>query len=280
MVHSQNYGASLSALDQYTREVKLSSLLTDEEEGQLLQCINSNVDGQQALDRLVEGYQPLMIGLARRFARHCQHLELLDLVQEGNLGLLQAIQKYDAGKSNASFRTFAFTWTRGSMLTAFWQNEDAIRLPLNKVKAIRQMVAANARLLSLLDREPTIAETAQEMQMKERDVLELVVLQEQQVVSLHSFPSDDDDLSLEDILAAPSDSDFNDGRFSSVDDALASLPERERVIIHLRYGFHDGHPYTQREVAGLLGIACSTVASLDRRAHMRLRRTLNEKIVA
>jgi len=279
MVHSQDYGTSLGALDQYAREVKQASPLMNEEEVQLLQRINDNVNGQHAFDRLVEGYQPLMIGLARRFVRHCQHLELLDLVQEGNLGLLQAIQKYDSGKSNASFRTFAFTWARGSMLTAFWQNEDAIRLPLNKVKAIRQMMAVNSRLLSLLDREPTIAETAQEMQMKERDVLELVVLQEQQVVSLHSFPSDDD-LSLEDTLAAPSDTHFTDSRFSSVDDALASLPERERVVIHLRYGFHDGRSYTQKEVAGLLGIACSTIASLDRRAHMRLRQVLSEKIAA
>ena len=142
------------------------------------------------------------------------------------------------------------------------------------------MVAVNSRLLSQLDREPTITETAQEMQMQECDVLELMVLQEQQVVSLHSFPSDDDDLSLEDILVAPSPSHFNDSRFSSVDDALASLPERERAIIHLRYGFHDGHSYTQKEVAGLLGIACSTVASLDRRAHMRLRQALSEKIAA
>jgi len=280
MVHSQDYGTSLTALDQYSREVKRSSPLTNEEEVKLLRCINDNVDGQRALDRLVEGYQPLMIGLARRFVRHCQHMELLDLVQEGSIGLLQAIQKYEIGKSNASFRTFAFAWARGAMLTAFWQNEDAIRLPLNKVKAIRQMMVVNSQLLSLLGREPTIAETAQEMQMKERDVLELVVLQEQQVVSLHSFPSDDDELSLEDVLAAPSVSAFNDSRFSSVDDALASLPERERVVVHLRYGFHDGRPYTQKEVAGLLGIACSTVASLDRRAHMRLREALSEKIVA
>ena len=280
MVYSQDYGASLSALDQYAREVKHSSPLTDEEEVQLLQRITNNIDGQQALDRLVEGYQPLMISLARRFARHCHHMELLDLVQEGCIGLLQAVQKYDASKSNASFRTFAFTWTRGSMLTAFWQNEDAIRLPLNKVKAIRRMVVANSRLLALLDREPTIAEIAQEMQMTERDVLELVVLQEQEVVSLHSFPSEDDDLSLEDILAAPSNADFHDDRFSSVDDALASLPERERVVIHLRYGFHDGRPYTQKEVADLLGVACSTVSALDRRAHMRLRRALSEKKVA
>ncbi len=275
MIHSQDYGASLTALDQYAREVKRSSPLTDEEEVQLLWCINNNVDAQQALDRLVEGYQPLMIGLARRFARHCQHMELLDLVQEGNIGLLQAVQKYDSGKSNASFRTFAFTWSRGSMLTAFWQNEDAIRLPLNKVKAIRQMAVVNSRLLSLLGREPTIAETAQEMHIKERDVLELVVLQEQQVVNLYSFPADDDEISLEDMLAAPSNSDFNDSRFSSVDDALASLPERERVVIHLRYGFHDGRPYTQKEVADLLGVACSTVSALDRRAHMRLRHALS-----
>lgn len=272
MVQSQEI--SLTAHDQYLRHVARIPQLSQTEEMQLLWCIKSgsDVDAQQACDRLIEGYQSLMIGLAKRFVRHCQEMELLDLVQEGNLGLLQAIEKYEMSKEEASFKTFAFAWVRGAMLTAFWRNEGAIRLPLNKVRAIRQMHVVNTRLLSLLGREPTTKETAQEMQMSESDVRELVVLQEQQIVSLHAFPTNDDDLTLEDVL---SDTSSSHSSFSSVDDALASLPERERVVVELRYGFHDGKPYTKREVALLLGVASSLIDTLERRAHKHLRQALS-----
>jgi len=275
MIHNQNYDTSLTALDQYIREVNRIPRLTDGEEEQLLQRVLSDKCDRRARDRLVEGYQSMIIGLAHRFARHCQHLELLDLVQEGNEGLLRAIEKYDEKRQGASFKTFAFSWVRGSMLTAIWQYEDAIRLPLNKVKAIRYMAAVTTRLLSLLGREPTIAEIAKEMEMKERNVWELVALQGQEVVSLHSLPGDGDGLALGEMIPDTSVSTSVYSQFSSLDDALEALPERERLVVQLRYGFHDGQPYTQKEVASLLGVALSTVAMVDRRAHVRLRSALS-----
>jgi len=278
MLENQGYGISLSAYEQYMRQVKRTPQLTSEEETNLLLTIQSGVEACQARDRIVEGYQPLLIGLAKRFVRRCKEMELLDLVQEGNLGLLQAIEKYDVSKGESSFKTFAFAWVRGTMLIAFWRYEGAIRLPLNKVQAIRQMGVVNTRLLSLLGREPTIAETAQEMQVNERDVRELIVLQEQQVVSLHAFPTEDDDLSLEDVVADPMTSHFMDHGPSSIptplETALASLPDRERIVVNLRYGFDDGQARTQREVAHLLGVTLSTVEAVDRRAQRRLRQAL------
>ncbi len=276
MLENQGYGISFSAYEQYMRQVKQTPQLTNEEETNLLLAIQSGVEVCQARDRLVEGYQPLLIGLAKRFVRRCKEMELLDLVQEGNLGLLQAIEKYDVSKGESSFKTFAFAWVRGTMLTAFWRYEGAIRLPLNKVQAIRQMGVVNTRLLSLLGREPTIIETAQEMQVNERDVRELIVLQEQQVVSLYAFPTEDDDLSLEDVVADPTASLFMDDSSipTPLETALASLPNRERIVVNLRYGFDDGQARTQREVAHLLGVTLSTVEAVDRRAQRRLRQAL------
>ncbi len=274
MVPIQDYGVSLGALDQYMREVSWTPRLTNEEEVQLLQCLETGVDVQQARDRLVEGYQPLLIGLAKRFVRHCQRMELLDLVQEGNIGLLQALEKYDVCKGGSSFRTFAFAWVRGTMLTALWQQEATMRLPAQKVRAIRQMHATNTRLLALLGREPTLAETAKEMGMREWDVRELVVLQEQEVVSLHLTLDEDGETSLADLIADPAASGFADEGFSSVEDILEQLTERERVVITLRYGFKDGQAYTQQQVADLLNVPLSTVQMVDRRAKMRLRRAL------
>jgi RNA polymerase sigma factor (sigma-70 family) len=275
MIRDQRSRASLSAQDVYLREVRWIPSLTEDEEARLQQCLVSNIDVQQARDRLVEGYQTLIISLARRFVRHCRHLELLDLVQEGSEGLLQAISSYHVSKGESPFKMFAFAWIRGKMLMALWQNERIIRLPFDKVRAIRQLGVITTQLLSVLGREPTCLEMAQAMGMKERDVLELVALQKQEVVSLQACPTDDDDLPIEDIIPDSASATLAHELSSSLDTLLERLPERERIIIRLRYGLHDGQPYSQREVAGLLGISLSTVAALDRRAHMRLRKALS-----
>src|SRR5205823_5239820 len=142
--------------------------------------------------------------------RHCREMELLDLVQEGNVGLLQALEKFDGRAGSGSFRTWAFSWVRGMMLLALWQYEGAIRLPLEKARAVRQMGMANTRLLALLGREPTIEETAVEMGVSEKDVRDLIVLQEQAVVSIHAFPDGDEDCTLEETIVDPRTSDDDD----------------------------------------------------------------------
>ena len=273
MMRLQEQGESLGAFEQYIREVKQLPPLTTEQEAQLLLSIKSGINVQHAREQIVAGYQPLLIGLAKRFVRRCQHLELLDLVQEGNLGLLQAIEKFDESKGESTFRTFVFSWVRTVMLTAFWQHEGTFRFPLHKVRAMRRMGAVNTRLLSELGREPTLAETARAMDVSVREVCELMALQEQQVVSLQAFSYDDSDLSLEEMIADPA-SDNGEDRFAVIEEALESLTEPERVVIKLRFGFNNGQTYTQKEIAHLLGVTVSTVAALDRRAQKRLRQAL------
>ena len=133
MVFSQLQDVTLSAIEQYLRGVKLAAPLLEEEEAQLLHSIELG-QVEQMRDRLIEGYQPLLIGLARRYVRHCREMELLDLVQEGNVGLLQALEEFDGHAGSGSFRTWAFSWVRGLMLLALWQYEGAIRLPLEKAE--------------------------------------------------------------------------------------------------------------------------------------------------
>ena len=269
---SQGNGLSLSAVDQYLQEIKWIPALTSEEEIQLLRRIAHGVDAQQARDRLTEGCQSMVITLAKRLIRDCQRMELLDFVQEGNLGLLEAIKRYDLSRIETSFRTFAFSWIRVSMLLAYWHGERAIRVPLNKVRSIRRMNVITTQLLASLGREPTVAEIGSEMGMKEYDILELIALQEQQVLSLHR-PLADGETLLEDVLEDPAAS-FADDGFSSVEDVLDKLTARERAVIQLRYGLVDGCTYTQQEVADLLGMSLSTVQVLDRRAKLRLRQSL------
>ena len=288
MISSHVQDVPLSAIEQYLRGVKVAAPLLDEEEAQLLQCIEQGRVEQakrcpdacvlraaeQALARLVEGYQPLLIGLARRYIRHCREMELLDLVQEGNVGLLQVLEKFDGRAGSGSFRTWAFSWARGMMLLALWQFEGTIRLPLEKARAVRLMGMVNTRLLAVLGREPTIEETAQEMDLSEKDVRDLIVLQEQTVVSVHAFPDEDEDCTLEDTIADPASFDAGEDLRDLLADALVMLPDRERIVVNLRYGFEDGQAHTQKEVAYLLGVSTSRVAQLDRRAQVRLRKLL------
>jgi RNA polymerase primary sigma factor len=273
MPQDQGYNVSLSALDQYLCEVTWTEQLTGEEERQLCMQFAEGIYTQQASDRLVEGCQHMIVCLAKRFVRGCRHMELLDFVQEGNLGLLEAMKRFDWRRTESSFKTFAFTWVRVAMLLAYWQYERAIRVPLHKVRSIRRMNSSKMQLLASLGREPTLAEIGKEMGMRERDVLELLTLQQQQVMSVH-IPLDDGETLLEDVLEDPATSAFADDGFSSADDVLDVLPERERAVLQLRYGLVDGCVYTQQEVAHLLGIGLSTIQVLDRRAKMRLRRSL------
>jgi RNA polymerase primary sigma factor len=265
---------SLSAVDQYMREARRIAQLTPDEETYLLSCISRGIDVKQARDRLVEGYQPLIIGLAKRFVRDCTHMEWLDFVQEGNSGLLRAIEKFDGQHTASSFKTLAFAWVRGAMLTAYWQYERAIRLPLNKVRAMQRMQTAYNRLLAQLGYEPTHAEVAQEMRVKEREVQALLALREQQVVSLHTRVDEESDTSFEDMLEDSTAAAFADDGCFSVEDVLRLLTENGRGVFQLRFGLTDGRAHTQREVADALGIALSTVQVLDRRARMRLREVL------
>ena len=267
----------LTAHELYMREVRHTPQLTSDEEARLLSYLASGSDAQQSRDRLVAGYQPLVIGLAKRFVRHCQGVELLDLVQDGNEALLHALDKFDVRRGESSFRTYVFIWIRTTMLAAVWQYQGAIRLPMHKLRAIRQMGIVNTRLPSELGREPTLAETAQAMDMSERDVRELVVLQEQQIVSLHMMLDDDGDTRLEDVIEDAAAFPFVDDGFVSVEDVLDCLNERERTVIQLRYGFADGRAYTQREAADALGVSLTIVQKIDRRAKLRLRRALERR---
>jgi len=267
----------LTAHELYMREVRQTPQLTSEEEAQLLLDLASNTNVPQARERLTAGYQPLVIGLAKRFVRHCQGVELLDLVQDGNEALVHALEKYDVRRGESSFRTFAFTWIRTALLAVVWQYQGALRLPMHKLRAIRQMGLVNTRLLAELGREPTLAETAQAMDLSEREVRELVILQEQQIISLH-MTLDDGDTRLEEVIEDPTASPFAQDGFVSVEDVLEYLNERERAVIRLRYGFADGRAYTQKEAADALGVALSTVQMLDRRAKMRLRRALERRV--
>lgn len=270
-----SHEGSLAAIDQYMQEVNWIAPLTDDEEARLLLCIQSGVDVQRSCERLSQGYQSMMLRLARRFIKHTRDLEVLDLVQEGNEAFLRALTQYDAQKYQASFRTFIFSWVRGAMLTAVWRYQGSLRFPLHKTRALKRMKDTHDALSLELLREPTMAETAAEMGVSEREVRELFALQEQVFVSIHASLEEDEDCTLEETIVDPHSShDADENLHDMLVDALVMLPDRERLVVNLRYGVEDGQARTQKEVASLLGVSAARVAELDRRAQRRLRQLM------
>src|SRR2546429_9322663 len=149
------------------------------------------------------------------------------------------------------------------MLAAVCQYQGAIRVPMHKLRAIKQMGTVNTRLLSERGREPTLAETAQAMDLSEREVRELVVLQEQQIVSLHMTLDDDGDTRLEDVIEDATVSPFADDGLVSVEDVLEQLDEAERTVIQHRYGVGNWRAYMLNEAADGLVVALSPVQMIE-----------------
>ncbi len=280
---SYEQSISLNALDQYRQAVKWIPAFVEREETQLLACIERGKlerskpspdrglceQAKRACARLSEGYQGLVLGMARRYERQCRELERMDLVQEGNEGLLLAIEKYGGSAGEASFGTWAFSWVRGMMYRALL-SEGALRLPRRKAEALRRMGAVSDALFSMLGREPSIEDIASAMGMTEGEVCELIVLREQQVMSLDAYVDEDEELTLGDVLSAPPVA-ADEGHFS-LEQVLKHLTEQERSVLLLRYGFGDRRGRTQAEVAEQLGMKLHKVRELDRRARIRLRR--------
>lgn len=161
---------SLSAEDQYIREIRSISPLDDGEEEQLLAKIHAGC--QEPRTRLVEAYQPWIVSIAQRYAPKCRTLSLLDLVQEGNLGLLEAIARHDARLQDAPFRSWAYWWVRGMMRRAYWRFESALALPDHDARALCQLATTQQALLADLHREPHPAELATALRLPVRRLLD------------------------------------------------------------------------------------------------------------
>ena len=256
----------LGALEQYVRQVNQTPPLAEEEETQLLK----RCECDQARDRLVAGYQRFVFGMAKRYRRYAKELDLMDLVQEGNVGLLQALAAYDGSVRETSFRTWTFAWIRGMMYHALLR-EGAIRLPRYKAEAIRQIDAISSELYGELGRQPTVAEIAREMGFTVLDMCELMALQARQVVSLETPVDEDGEVTLGETIEGPAVPVAAREEVPSLEGILDHLSEQQRAVILTRYGIGSGQPRTQAETARLLGMKLSRVQELDRRARVRLR---------
>ncbi len=256
----------------YLREIGKIPLLSAEEELALAQRV---VAGEkEAKDKMAEANMRLVVSIAKRYVG--RGLDLLDLIQEGNTGLLRAVEKFDPDKG-FKFSTYATWWIRQAITRAIADQARTIRIPVHMVETINKLLRTQRRLTQELNREPTNEEIAAAMEI-EVDKVEHIMKIKQDISSLDASIRDDEEESVlsdfiedEDTIS-PEESATNQLLKEQVKDMLAALTEREQKIIKLRFGLEDGKQHTLEEVGQEFSVTRERIRQIEAKALAKLRK--------
>ena len=260
----------------YLKEIGHVPLLTPEEEIDL--AIRITNDDEAAKSRLAEANLRLVVSIAKRYVG--RGMQFLDLIQEGNLGLIKAVDKFDYTKG-FKFSTYATWWIRQAITRAIADQARTIRIPVHMVETINKVKKTNSQLLHKIGRDPSAEEIAQELDMpvdKVREILRVA----QEPVSLETPIGEEEDSHLGDFIPdddalAPADAASNILLKESLDDVLKTLTPREEKVIMLRFGLADGHPRTLEEVGKEFNVTRERIRQIEAKALRKLRHPSRSK---
>ncbi|HPR09379.1 MAG TPA: RNA polymerase sigma factor RpoD [Candidatus Saccharibacteria bacterium] len=256
----------------YLREIGKIPLLNAEEELELAQRVVSG--DKEAKDQMAEANMRLVVSIAKRYVG--RGLDLLDLIQEGNTGLLRAVEKFDPDKG-FKFSTYATWWIRQAITRAIADQARTIRIPVHMVETINKLLRTQRRLTQELNREPTNDEIAKEMEI---DVLKVehIMKIKQDISSLDASIRDDEEESVladfiedEDTIT-PEESATGQLLKEQVKDMLGALTEREQKILKLRFGLEDGKQHTLEEVGQEFRVTRERIRQIEAKALAKLRK--------
>ena len=260
------------SLGAYLREIGRGTLLTKEQEVELAKQIEAGSD--EARSRMTEANLRLVVSIAKKYQG--RGMPLLDLIQEGNVGLMRAVAKFDH-RRGFKFSTYATWWIRQAVLRAIGDQARTIRLPIHIGDQTNKLVRMSDRLRDALGRQPTDEEIAEELGLTAVEV-EALRQTARDTVSLETPIGEEGDTELghliEDANAeSPATAAMRTDLKDQVDLVLSSLRPRERRVIQLRFGLGDGHQRALDEVARRMGTSRETVRQLERQALAKLRRS-------
>lgn len=261
----------------YLREIGKIPLLSAEEELALAQRV---VAGEkEAKDQMAEANMRLVVSIAKRYVG--RGLDLLDLIQEGNTGLLRAVEKFDPDKG-FKFSTYATWWIRQAITRAIADQARTIRIPVHMVETINKLLRTQRRLTQELNREPTNDEIAKEMEI-DVDKVEHIMKIKQDISSLDaSIRDDEEDSVLADFIededtVSPEESATGQLLKEQVKDMLGALTEREQKILKLRFGLEDGKSHTLEEVGQEFSVTRERIRQIEAKALAKLRKHRDAK---
>lgn len=261
----------------YLREIGKIPLLTAEEELALAQRV---VAGEKdAKDKMAEANMRLVVSIAKRYVG--RGLDLLDLIQEGNTGLLRAVEKFDPDKG-FKFSTYATWWIRQAITRAIADQARTIRIPVHMVETINKLLRTQRRLTQELNREPSNEEIAKEMEI-DVDKVEHIMKIKQDISSLDaSIRDDEEDSVLADFIededtVSPEESATGQLLKEQVKDMLGALTEREQKILKLRFGLEDGKSHTLEEVGQEFSVTRERIRQIEAKALAKLRKHRDAK---
>ncbi len=232
-------------------------------------------DGDRARQELTSANLRLVVSIAKRHVG--RGVPILDLVQEGNLGLMRAVQKFDHTKG-FKFSTYATWWIRQAITRAIADQSRTIRVPVHMVESINKVLRAQRTLGAKLERDPTIPELADEVDLPAEKVEEILRIASQDPLSLDTPIGDEDDTSMADFIAdkgaAPLDLAARKLLEQTVRDVLGDLSERESEVVRLRFGLEDGRPRTLEEVGKEFGVTRERIRQIESKTLAKLRHPL------
>ncbi|MFI1563915.1 RNA polymerase sigma factor [Streptomyces sp. NPDC020490] len=296
-VRTDTGGPSSDLFRQYLREIGRVPLLTAAEEVELARRVEAglfaeeklsntpDLDSELALDldrlvvmgrmakrRLIEANLRLVVSVAKRYVG--RGLTMLDLVQEGNLGLIRAVEKFDYARGY-KFSTYATWWIRQAMSRALADQARTIRVPVHVVELINRVVRVQRRMLQERGYEPTADEVAADLDLPPERVGEVLRLA-QEPVSLHAPVGEEDDVALGDLIedgdaASPVESAAFLLLREHLEAVLSTLGERERKVVQLRYGLADGRPRTLEEIGRIFGVTRERIRQIESKTLNKLR---------
>ena len=261
----------------YLREIGKIPLLNAEEELKLAYEIKAG--SKKAKDKMAEANMRLVVSSAKRYVG--RGLDLLDLIQEGNTGLLRAVEKFDPDKG-FKFSTYATWWIRQAITRAIADQARTIRIPVHMVETINKLLRTQRRLTQELNREPTNEEIAKEMEI-EVDKVEHIMKIKQDISSLDaSIRDDEEDSVLSDFIededtVSPEESATNQLLKEQVKEILSALTEREQKILKLRFGLEDGKQHTLEEVGQEFSVTRERIRQIEAKALAKLRKHKDAK---
>ena len=260
----------------YLKEIGTVPLLSADEE---LRLAKRKAEGDEsAKERLIEANLRLVVSIAKRYTG--RGMSFLDLVQEGNLGLIKGVEKFDYTKGY-KLSTYATWWIRQSVTRALADQARTIRVPVHMVETINKMSKMQRKLTLELGYEPSVTELAEALDMSEDKVMEIMQIA-REPASLETPIGEEDDSNLGDFVA-DSNAVTPEGNVESVmlrehiDALLGDLKERERQVIVLRFGLEDGHPRTLEEVGKEFNVTRERIRQIEAMALRKLRNPVRSK---